>query len=157
MRWADFVEGYWLARRSELAVTTRATYAIVFRRFGAHVGDRPVESLTPADVRRYLDALAQRVSARTCSDHWVVLSSLWTWAQRELGYPHIIRGHIPRPRFPKPEIVPFSEEELRALVRSAEWAAPWTGRAGKPARSKRPTAKRDRAIMLEIRRKDGQI
>lgn len=150
MHWADFVEGYWLARRRELAATTRATYAIVFRRFGAHVGARPVETLTSADVRRYLDALAERVSVRTCSDHWVILSSLWTWAAAELGYHHLLRGHIPRPRFPKPEIVPFTEEEVRALVRAAEWSAPWTGRAGKPARSKRPTARRDRAILLTL-------
>lgn len=150
MRWADFIAGYWLARRRELAATTQAAYANVLRQFGAHVGERPVESLTTGDVLRYLDALAERVSARTVADHWVVLSSLWTWAGRELGYPHIIRGHIPRPHFPKPEIVPFSEDEVRALVRAAEWAAPWTGRAGKPARSKRPTAKRDRAVILTL-------
>lgn len=78
-----------------------------------------------------------------------MLSSLWTWAAKELGVPHVVRA-VPRPKFDQQPIIPLTLEEVQALVTAAEWGAPWTTRRGKPARSRRPTAKRDKAIILVL-------
>jgi integrase/recombinase XerD len=151
MTWDELVQGYWIARRRELSATTQAGYRWVFDEFGRFVGARPVESLTSADIQAFLDVQEQRgISRRTLSDRWVILSSLWTWASRALGLPHLIRDHVTRPQYTRTAIISFSEEEIKALVRAAEWGAPWIGKQGKPVRSKRPTAKRERALILTL-------
>jgi len=83
------------------------------------------------------------------SDAWVALSSLWTWAAKELGAPHVVKP-IPRPHYDEKPIVPFTLEEIQQLVAAAEYGAAWITRGGRTARSKRPTAKRDRAIILTL-------
>lgn len=68
----------------------------------------------------------------------------------EEGTPHIIRGKIPIPDFPEPVIEPFTQEEIKALLVAAEYSKAWQSRKGKSARSRRPTANRDRAIILTL-------
>lgn len=151
MKLSDALQGFWLTRRRNFAEDTRRNYANRFKMFVAFVGDPDFKSITTKDVRAALDhEHARGVSDRTVYDMWVALSSLWTWANRELGIPHVIRGHIPMPSFAKPAIVPFSANEIKAMIRAAEWTSNWNSRLGKPTRSKRPTAKRDRAIILTL-------
>ena len=103
------------------------------------------------DIRAYLDAEAARgVAPHSLADRWAILSTLWTWANASLELPHLLRGHVARPRFRRAVIIPYTEAEIAALVRAAEWTKPWTGKTGKPTRSKRPTAKRDRALLLTL-------
>jgi integrase/recombinase XerD len=68
----------------------------------------------------------------------------------EEGTPHIIRGKIPIPDFPEPIIEPFTHDEIKALLVAADHSKPWKTRRGKTAQSKRPTANRDRAIILTL-------
>lgn len=151
MKLSDALQGYWLTRRRHFAEDTRRNYTNQFKKFVAHVGNPDFASIASPDVRKYLNhELDRGLSDRSVYDAWVALSSLWTWANHELSIPHIIRGQIPMPTFAKPAIVPYTEDEIKSLLRAAEWTSNWNGHLGKPTRSKRPTAKRDRAIILTL-------
>jgi integrase/recombinase XerD len=149
MKLPEALAGYWLANRSRLSKNTQRNYGYVFERLKAAFPDANIEDITPADIRKHLEDVehSRRLSKRSLSDTWVVLSSLWTWAARELGAPHAVRA-IPRPRFDQEPIIPLTFEDVQALVSAAEWGATWRTRGGRQARSRRPTAKRDRAIIL---------
>lgn len=150
LKWKDLEDGYWLARRRNLSPTTQVGYRWVFREFGKFIGDRLVLDITPDDINAFLDAQEKRgISKRTLSDRWVPLSSIWTWANTVFGVPQIVH-EVERQGFKDRDIIPMTHDEIKALLRAAEWEAPWTGRAGKPTRSRRPTAKRDRAMILTL-------
>lgn len=151
MKLQEAIAGYWLANRSRLSKNTQRNYDYVLRRLCSCLGDTAIEDVTPADIRKHLEEIehSRRLSKRSLSDTWIVLSSLWTWAAKELGVPHVVRA-VPRPRYDQQPIIPLTLEEVQALVVAAEWGAPWVTRRGKPARSKRPTAKRDKAIILVL-------
>lgn len=151
MKLSEALQGYWLTRRRYLADDTKRNYTNGFKKLTAYLGDPDFDSITTADIQGFLNGESERgVSERTIYDTWVIVSALWTWANKELSVPHIVRGKIPMPSFKKPSIVPFTEDEIKAMIRAAEWTTNWNGKLGKPTRSKRPTAKRDRAIILTL-------
>jgi integrase/recombinase XerD len=109
------------------------------------------EAISTVHVREFLDSQSERgLSDRSINGIWIALSALWTWAALELETPHILRGHIPMPKFKQKVIVPFNNDEVKRLLRAAEWTMEWSTAFGKPTRSKRPTAGRDRAIILTL-------
>ena len=152
MKLSAALDGFWLDKRREFSKTTVRNYSHWFRRFIDFVGDIEFGDITATHVKRYLNHLAddKGYSKRSVSDSWAPLSSLWTWAEIELGTPHIIRGRVAFPDFPSTLIEPFTQDEIRALLVAAEYSKPWATRKGKAARSRRATADRDRAILFVL-------
>jgi integrase/recombinase XerD len=150
MKLSQILDGYWLANGQRLSRTTTRNYQYIFRRLLGDVGDLEFDQIGTDHIRRHLARIeAGGLAKRSVSDAWVALSSLWTWAGKELHVPHAVKP-IPRPRFDDKPIVPFTLEEIQQLVAAADYGAAWTTRGGKTTRSKRPTAKRDRAIILTL-------
>lgn len=143
MKLSDALQGYWLTKELEFSEQTIPGYRRTFARFVAFMGDCDIEAVTSADVRRFLLHLRNEyeLSKRSVSDAWVPLSSLWTWAEIELEIPHIIRGRVKRPPFTKQVIQPFDEQDIRKLLSVV---------AANALGEKRPTAVRDRAIILTL-------
>lgn len=140
---SNAVEVYWMAKALNMSETTVEGYQRTFRRFIEFIGDVDIAAVTSADVRRFLIHLRdeRKLGKRTVSDNWVPLSSLWTWAESELGINHIIKGKVQRPAFTKRTIEPLTREEVRRLL-----DAVWTNATG----AERSTAYRDRAIILTL-------
>jgi integrase/recombinase XerD len=146
------VDGY-LLLRYDLADTTVVHYKVVFNAFMEFMeGGTAIESVTAADVRRFLGHVkAERnLSDRSVHDYWVPLSSLWTWAEKELGIPHVIRGRVRKPDFNKPVIYPLGIEDVKRMLVAAEFTSDWDTRTGQRTRSKRPEAARDKAMILTL-------
>lgn len=152
MRLSDAISGYWLDKRLDMSKTTIPGYERTFRRLVAFLGDPEFAAVTSNDVRRFLVHLADhfKVSRRTVHDAWIPLSSLWTWAETELGTPHIIRGKVKQPKYTKRTIDALTKDQVRAILAAAERSRPYMGRHGKETRAVRPTADRDRAILLTL-------
>lgn len=147
---ADAIDGYWIANERNLRPGTIADYSATFRRLAAYLAARRVdaiEAVTADHINGFLnDQAARGLSQKTILNYWIALSALWTWAEREIDIPHIVRRvSRPRPRRTQPE--PYTADEIRSLLDAAEYSAPWIGRY-QGARSRRATALRDRAIML---------
>lgn len=127
-------------------------YGVTFRRLLAYLGDVEIESITTADIRRFLDHLAGEydLSKRTLSNAWIALSSFWTWVEIELNIAHVIRGKVERPKYADKIPDPFTRDEVRTLIKAVEYTKGWTTPAGKRTESRRPTASRDKAIILVL-------
>ena len=151
MKLSFAIRGYFLDRGLELAETTITGYRIYFDAFTAFVGDREIESITRFDVIEFLNHLRDTndVSDHTLYDVRARLSTLWTWASTELGIPNVVT-RVAKPKYKEPEIIPYSQDEIKHLLKAAEHSAEWTTRTGNQVRSKRATALRDRAIILTL-------
>lgn len=145
------IDGFFVVRRAQLAPTTRRNYRYCADKIIAHFGpERPIAEITAAELRQWAATLADGgLSPRSVHDNLAICSAFWVFAAAELGIPNIVRD-VPRPRWRPRPVDPLTEEKVKALVGAAEWAAPWSGKQGKPTRSKRPTAARDTAIILTL-------
>ncbi|MFN8494002.1 MAG: tyrosine-type recombinase/integrase [Caldilineaceae bacterium] len=122
MRITTVLEGYWLDKRLKFSPRTVANYTHFFNRFIKFLGDVEFEAITSNDVRKFLHYLGESgLSQRSVHDYLIPLSSLWTWANKELGTPHIIRGKIAEPDYTEKVIEPFTADELRQLVEASEF------------------------------------
>jgi len=151
MRLDYAIEGYWLAKRRGFSPHTVADYAVTFRRFVAFVGaEREFEKISAMDVNRFLNHLQDELalSDKTTLNAWTALSSLWTWAEKEAECKHVIRGRIPRPKWRRPQVEPFSEADVRALLAACETMQAWDRRNARHVAGTRPSAVRDRAMVL---------
>ena len=153
MKLSSVLQGYWLDKELEFSPNTVAQYRYVFQHLSDFFGeDADFAGITSVDVRRFMLWLHNErgVTKRTISDYWISLSSLWTWAERELETTHVIRGKIPQPSYTTKVIEPFTPDEIGRIIKAAEETNEWTTRGGRQVRSKRNTADRDKAIILVL-------
>lgn len=159
------------AQARRLSTHTIADYTNTFRklseflehpeRSGAESKDPPLASITADHIVAFFaglarpsapDGIAPRaarpIGRKQILNHHTGLSALWTWATRE-GYitEHIMR-HVPRPRPERPAITPLSQADVKALLAVCDRSAPYARPGQRPADYSRPSAVRDRAILL---------
>lgn len=152
MKITETIDGYFLDKKLEFSPRTVENYDLFFRYFLEFTGDPDIESVTTKTIRLFLVYLKEKrnYSDRSIHDAWVALSSLWTWAETELKIDHVIRGKIKMPEYPDKVIEPFTAEEIKKLLKAAEYSTAWQTRTGKRTKSKRPTYKRDIALILTL-------
>lgn len=152
MNLSDALQGYWLDKKLEFSPHTIESYNRVFDRFIAFTDNRDIEAISSDDIRRFLVHLRSEfdLSRRSVHDAWIPLSSLWTWAEHEMGIAHVLRGKVGAPSFTKKVIEPFTADDVRRLVDEAGTTSAWLTRTGRRTVSKRATALRDRAIILVL-------
>ncbi len=146
---AAIVQGYLLhAESRRMSQNTIKLYAMIYRKFAAHVGEKSIfNQLTVEDVETFLSAQTT-VSDATLAKYHITLSSLFTWAVKQGFSAENLLKRITCPRPEKREIVPFTIDEIRAMLSACDKTAEYT-RAGKATcANTRPTALRDRAIIL---------
>ena len=151
MNWKTAVEGYWLARRRDMSKHTVRDYQLTFRRFAEHIGDGEIDvkRIKKRDIDGFLNHLADDLglSAKTITNHWIALSSFWTWAVDELGVTqimHTVRRPIVRTRI----IEPYTQEEVGRMLDACTAMRAWDTRHRTHTVGQRPTAARDQAIIL---------
>lgn len=90
------------------------------------------------------------MSGKSRSNIWVVLSSFFSWAEREpaLKIPHPIRGIVQQPTFTKKKIVPYTKIELMAMLNACYEMNPWISPRGKRVFAQRPSTLRDKAMII---------
>lgn len=153
MKLDQAIAGYWLENQSRLAKTTQTGYHWAFAIFTAYIGpSTEIESITTNDIRRFMTYChdKKKLSGKSRANIWIVLSSLWTWAEKEpaLRTPHIIRGLVQQPTYTQKKIVPYTQPEMTAMIAACDTADTWRTRTGKLVSSRRDTALRDKAILI---------
>jgi site-specific recombinase XerD len=147
------IEGYWLAKRRDFSANTVNDYTLTFQRLTEFVGKtRDLKDISSEDINRFLNHLRDdlELSPKTLLNHWIALSSFWTWVERDLGLPHIIRGKASRPRPRRRLSAAYSEAEVRELLAACDMGAGWDRAHGQRMDVKRPSALRDRALILVL-------
>jgi len=150
MRFSQALEGYWLERGRDFSPHTVSDYQVHFRRFKVFVGDAELGKIVAADVQGFLNYLSEELELgkKTVANGWMALSSFWTWAEKSLGVAHVIRGQVARPRYERPQILPYSRTDVAALLKACDFCAGWDRSDGKRTQNSRPTKLRDRAMIL---------
>ena len=149
MHLSQVIDGFFIVRRTRLAPTTQTNYRYCFKRLTNFLGpERDFASITASDIRAFVDHLHDDgLSDRSVHDNLAICSALWTFAESEFKLPHVVKS-VERPDYNKKEIIPYTQDEIKAIMDSAEWAAQWDTRLGKHVRSKRSTWRRDLAIIV---------
>jgi len=147
MKITAVLEGYWLDKQLSFSPRTVANYTHFFKRFIEFLGEVEFDTITSNDVRKFLHHLSTTgLSERSVHDALIPLSSLWTWASKELGVVHIIRGKIAEPDYTEKVIEPFTADELRQLVDASEFIEYEAN--GKFIKRARPKREMIRAMIL---------
>lgn len=152
MLFEDLTRRYWRAKARDFSPNTINDYGRTFTRFGdflASHGDPEAEAITSDHVDDYLNQLHEAgLGDKTIANQWTALSSLWTFAESKLGLPHIIRGKVACPRVKMLQPQPYTELEIKAMVRATTHNAPWKGKP--ETASRRHWALRDKAILIVL-------
>jgi integrase/recombinase XerD len=152
MQLSDALTGYWLDKRTVFSPHTVTDYSLTFDRLIEFLGPTTeIEGVTSDDLRRFLAHVKKcyKLGDKTTVNVWIALSSLWTWADKELGIPQIVH-RVEKPSVRRPPVEPFSRHEIAALLEASGRNAPRPSRGGKQFTVTRPTALRDRAILLTL-------
>lgn len=159
------IEGYFIdAQARDLSPRTLSGYRRSFGRFAAFLdGDPRLSEITPDTIRRFLSYLASEpmtqggavapgrkvgLSQKTIFNIRVALSALWTWAIDE-GFvqEHVVQAVDP-PRYDRASIEPFTKAEVKAMLAACDRTESYTRPGKSECSNARPTANRDRAIIL---------
>ncbi|NMC84280.1 MAG: tyrosine-type recombinase/integrase [Anaerolineaceae bacterium] len=151
LKFSQAIEGFDLACRSRhLSLHTLADYQNTYRKLQAFLDkDPPFEKIDKDILEKFL-AAQTHVSNKTVSNYHIGLSALWTWAVTQ----NIVSGNplhsIERPKAGKPDIIPFTEADVRAILAAIKQSKVYV-RPGKRAGAHTlPQADRNRAIVLTL-------
>ena len=164
LRLSQAVEGFLMAKEADgLSPSTINGYRYHLRRFAQWLGNDPdVRDITTEHIRAYIRYLRdleveprgvarrprQKLSAKTIHHHYIALSAFWTWlVLEEYVDRHIVRSVKP-PRQEPPKVEPFTEDEIRALLKATRKSRPYRNRP--QTQNTIPTALRDEAIILVL-------
>lgn len=144
---SQIIEGFTLASNARrLSEHTISDYHNTFRKLQAFLGDDPAfQNIEKGRIEAFLASC--NVSKKTLLNYHTGLSALWTWAT-EQGYARAnpLR-QIERPRPETRAIVPFSENEIRAMLGALGRSRPYNDR-GTTATHSLPNQERNRAMIL---------
>lgn len=161
LTFSQAVEGFLLAKRAEgKSPNTLDQYNWAYRKLATHLKDAPhlkgaphlaadpiLDDITTDHIRAFLVANAH-LSEKSRHSIQIALSSLWTWSTIE-GYAtdHIIRP-ISLPKIYAPDVIPFTQAEVRDLLKACERTNSYhSNRHPAGTSNERPTALRDKAII----------
>ncbi len=158
MNLSKAVEGYLFDKSATYSPCTVESYRHVFKHVITYLGDPELAVVSADDLKRFLlwlrtDYIPNRFNGDTSpltpaavDLHWKGIRSFFRWAHEHLA---IARPDmdLPRQSFDRPRVVPFTEQEVRALLNAAEWLKTQK-KDGRPYRQRLPTAYRNKALIL---------
>lgn len=159
MLFSKAIEGFLLeAHGGKYSPAYIPTMQIQLRYMCAYFKDPELETITPDDWKRYLHHLHTEykpkrfngdqspLSPSTIDNHWKTIRGFYNWASEILS---ITRPDLKlqRPKYQSPQIVPFSQDEVKRLLDACQFTQV-EKKSGRKYRIKRPNADRDKAIIL---------
>ncbi len=140
--------------------STLDNYGYYFAPFVRFLNDVDIHKVTHRDCEAYLAWLRTEykphrmngdtspLTNSTLAKAWAALRSFWRWATPEFNLKSNPAAGLKMPKAATEAVIPFTEDELRRLMKSAEFtqAANTTGR--KSYTFKRVTADRDLALIV---------
>lgn len=143
---SQVVDGFIIdARARKLSENTIHDYSNTYRKFITTLGDVEIVDITADDVRRFMASLTN-LRAKTVRNYHMSLSSLWGWAvENRLAAENIVR-RIKPPRPDSRVVMPFTEADVRAIIKAS--AKIEGQRDGKTYTYRSHQARRNKAIIL---------
>ena len=123
-----------------------------------HMGDLEVSAITPVHLKAFLVWLGteyrparrtEPVKPSTVQNAWVAIRSFFNWAAPEFSIGERPDRDLKRPKFKYPQITPFTQAEIQALLKACLATAPSQGRKAGFVMG-RAMALRDQAVILVL-------
>jgi len=162
MRLSTAIEGYTLTKLADqYSRNTLNGYHTHFNQLIDFLGDIEISAITKQDLLRFFlwlkeDFQPTRMNgdrspykSTTMKNAWCAVRSLFGWASEEVGIPRPDLG-IKQPKANYPEITPYTEDEIKNLLISAEFSRTANPNNRRSFKMRRPTGKRDKAIILML-------
>ena len=153
------IDGFMLALSSgDYAASTVALYRYTLTNLLQWCNNPPVENITDDSLRRFMAYLkteyrhgktGEPISPAYIDNHWKSLRTFFAWASKTLHIPRPDMD-LPRPVYRSSEIVPFSDDEARKIVRATEVSVRFKRANTKEYQLKKANALRDKAIILAL-------
>jgi len=159
---SEAIQGFINYKSAEgLTERTLESHERLLRKWLEHIGDQPIGRITSNDVVRYINWLRTEyvprrysgsthpLSPKTLRNVWVALSSFFSWADRDLHIPNVMKS-VPSPHIIRTPIEPFTQEEVQRMIKACTYAReskPWNRRSFV---TRRPYANRDVAIIVTL-------
>jgi len=125
-------------------------------------GDRSLSQVTTQELREYLNYMRneytprringnneQKLSSKTLRNIWISLSAFFTWVSQEFDISSPMKG-VPAPKFTQAQVEVYTKEEIEALLKACEYCREAQTDQRRKFTMRRPTARRDRAIILTL-------
>lgn len=124
-------------------------------------GDKELDQVTTNDIRSFLAYLQTSYEPKRMGGNkaplgtaslfaaWKAVRAFYKWACPEFDIPNPA-AKIPQPRHMSPAIVPFTQEEIKTLIKACESTKPATTDRRKSFQMRRATGPRDKAIVLTL-------
>ena len=156
MQLSDAVRGYILFKTADgVSASTVRVYDYGLGKLLTFTGDVDVGVLDTQTVRAFFVWLRSQttpsgspLSASSLQQVHRTLKTFCAWTERELNAPHV--DMVARPSGESRLILPFSESEVRALLRAAEFTTTTATTKRKSYAQRRPSSLRNVAIVLTL-------
>jgi integrase/recombinase XerD len=163
MNFSKALEGYFISMAADgYSQNTIELYRWGLELLQDFLEDPKVEDINKNDLQNFMAYLQNEyvyqrpgydpkpLAPASIENIWISIRSFYNWARPELGLASRPDKRLKRPGFKPRQIVPFSEDEIKALLKATK-----TKKEAKPSdcasyKAKRPTASRDRAILLAL-------
>jgi integrase/recombinase XerD len=156
------IEGFVLSKLADgLSPNTMRIYRAALAKLVMFTGDQEVADITTDDLRRWMVWLRndykppehsvrrpEHLSTATVQQAWRALKSFYAWVSVEFGLPRV--DTLKQPEGESPVIVPFTETEVRAILKAAEYTVTKETPARRGYTQKRPSAARNVALVLVL-------
>jgi integrase/recombinase XerD len=159
---SEELKGFLIARNADgLSKYTLASYKHDVGLLAKYLDDPPINKINTDDLRRFMAWLRDEyvptrkngdkspLSNHTLANIMVSLKAFFNWVSKEYKIKRP-DADMRIPDYTDPEIIPFTQEEVQALLKAAEWSRDAVTNGRKSFRMKRPTARRDLAIILVL-------
>lgn len=154
----NLMDGFLLARQADgYAKGTLDQYEWAIERLIFVVGNKDITEITIEDLRQYMTWIQTEyiskggkpntLSPTSVFHAWKAIHAFYAWLNTEYNIERIDRK-LAKPKFSYPEVTPFSEEEIKALLKAAERSRLAHTETRRSFTMRRPTAKRDLAIIM---------
>ncbi len=155
------VQGYRISKAADgYSENTLRGYQTHFDQLISFAGDKEIAEITSHDLRNFMVWLRQEYKPRrmsgdqspyhstTIRNAWCAIRSLFKWAGQELQIkrPDL---ELKMPKVSYPEIVPFTQEEVEALLKACDQTKQVVI-GDKLFKMKRPTSQRDRLLIMTL-------
>lgn len=145
----EAVAGYELhAQSRQLSDHTIADYMNTYTKFYKFLAaDPPLAAISRKTIEQFL-AAQTTISKKTLLNYHTGLSALFTWAIGEGIVSENPLQSIERPNPKKKPVIPYTEDEVRSMLKSLEYSRPYVRPGKREAVHSLPNAARNRAIIL---------
>lgn len=116
----------------------------------AYLGDKDLAAVTRDDLRSFFAHLRTTPLKPASLDNvWKSMRAFFGWTAEELSITRPDKD-LARPRYKPPEITPFTEQEIKALLKACQYTKQAESDRRKSWQQRRHTAARDTAIVLVL-------